>query len=898
MSANAARCTLFTVALLIGLPAWAGAPPVCLDPGDQWSWAHPMPHGHSGQVVRWIPERGEFVAMGDAVLTTTDGVTWTPGHVFAPWMVMDFHWDGSAFVAVAVDVSLYNGKILRSTDLVTWTDVHTGVPGMHGVAWNGTRYVAVGIYGTILTSVDGVSWSEATTGSAASFLGVAWSGSQFAVVGSPSAVMTSSDGLSWTNRTAPEANQSVRNVVWNGSEFVAFGLMSEVWASADGVTWEARSTGAYSSITTGGFANGELFAIGPSVDFTNLYRSVDGMTWSRTIASGWIRAVASNGVVLVGVGESGSAHLAGEGVEWIRSQDPFGDEDIRSLTAHGGLVIAGTSGGVLAKSTDHGMTWEAVPSVDDGWVNEAAWNGSTTSPLLLAVRSSSVMVTADGETWTETAGSFLSGPYWGSNGRFLRQERNGISSSLDGATWDYLIFDSATRYRGMAHAFGMWIAAGADGSISTSTDDGATWTPQVSGTSADLWGVYEHDGSAFVWGQDGTLLESTDGIAWSPVTADAPLPGGIREVISNGSMLLARDYSATFSSDDGRSWNGPITYAAGSVAGIGWDGTSFVSGGRGVASSRDGYRWTPSAERTAFYDLRDVAWNPAGLVAVGLGETLMHSVDGVSWTGVEPPEYVGFSALATDGARFVAVGDGATILSSDDGLVWDDRSPSGGEIISDVTHGDHGFVAVGYSGRILHSIDGVTWEDRVSGTTDGFSLVAWTGQRYVAVTWYGTVVTSLDGVFWQVEPQIIPSFSRASDLVQRGELTVLVGRFRRTWLSSDGGRSWTLGNLGDPFAYPSYVNARLVGTEIVATVGGRVEVSTDGLNWTPHHTLTGQWVEGLTVARDDADQEWLVVVGRHAQIQRIPLTGTCPVIPDPNLVFIDGFEGGDTSAWQ
>jgi hypothetical protein len=159
-------------------------------------------------------------------------------------------------------------------------------------------------------------------------------------------------------------------------------------------------------------------------------------------------------------------------------------------------------------------------------------------------------------------------------------------------------------------------------------------------------------------------------------------------------------------------------------------------------------------------------------------------------------------------------------------------------------------------------------------------------------------VTSLDGVFWQVEPQIIPSFSRASDLVQRGELTVLVGRFRRTWLSSDGGRSWTLGNLGDPFAYPSYVNARLVGTEIVATVGGRVEVSTDGLNWTPHHTLTGQWVEGLTVARDDADQEWLVVVGRHAQIQRIPLTGTCPVIPDPNLVFIDGFEGGDTSAWQ
>ena len=53
-------------------------------------------------MVRWIPERAEFVAMGDAVVTTADGDAWTPGHRFAPWMVVDYAWNPTAGEFLAV----------------------------------------------------------------------------------------------------------------------------------------------------------------------------------------------------------------------------------------------------------------------------------------------------------------------------------------------------------------------------------------------------------------------------------------------------------------------------------------------------------------------------------------------------------------------------------------------------------------------------------------------------------------------------------------------------------------------------------------------------------------------------------------------------------------------------
>ena len=92
------------------------------------------------------------------------------------------------------------GAILHSSDGLAWTDVSGAFgntrPLLEGVAWNGTRFVAVGDrwsaelrsgYGTILHSRDGVAWTEvllADSGIHADTIrGVAWNGTRFSRLG-------------------------------------------------------------------------------------------------------------------------------------------------------------------------------------------------------------------------------------------------------------------------------------------------------------------------------------------------------------------------------------------------------------------------------------------------------------------------------------------------------------------------------------------------------------------------------------------------------------------------------------------------------------------------------------------------------------------------------------------
>lgn len=55
------------------------------------------------------------------------------------------------------------GTILTSLDTITWTQRASTTPyDLWGVAYDGVRYVVVGDEGVILTSGDGVTWAAAT----------------------------------------------------------------------------------------------------------------------------------------------------------------------------------------------------------------------------------------------------------------------------------------------------------------------------------------------------------------------------------------------------------------------------------------------------------------------------------------------------------------------------------------------------------------------------------------------------------------------------------------------------------------------------------------------------------------------------------------------------------------
>ena len=65
-----------------------------------------------------------------------------------------------------------------------------------------TLYVSVGESGTILTSSDGTSWDNRTSGTSKHLKGVTYGNGLFVTVGDKGTILTSSDGTTWTERTS------------------------------------------------------------------------------------------------------------------------------------------------------------------------------------------------------------------------------------------------------------------------------------------------------------------------------------------------------------------------------------------------------------------------------------------------------------------------------------------------------------------------------------------------------------------------------------------------------------------------------------------------------------------------------------------------------------------------
>ena len=151
-------------------------------------------------------------------------------------------WSGSRFVAVD------GSRIWHSADGITWRSHINPIGGGWAVAWNGKRFIVAGSDG-ITYSPDGITWKVARSWE---FLGpdyysisaIAGNGTQTVAVGSfdreyAIAIMYSPDGISWSDATIPDipgpteievggillekkASQ-LREVTTNGSRFVAGG---------------------------------------------------------------------------------------------------------------------------------------------------------------------------------------------------------------------------------------------------------------------------------------------------------------------------------------------------------------------------------------------------------------------------------------------------------------------------------------------------------------------------------------------------------------------------------------------------------------------------------------------------------------------------------------------------
>lgn len=162
------------------------------------------------------------------------------------------------------------------------------------VVWDGTKLVAVGDTGTILTSPDGMDWSPRHLDSRADLVSVVWTGTQFVTVGDSGTIATSADGIAWTIRNR-EPSRKICSITWTGNQLVVAVNDSYTHAtiltSPDGVTWTVRISEQSFLVNSVLWAGNKLLAVGQGCA-TGFARTIRRSTRSRAGAEAarWPRA--------------------------------------------------------------------------------------------------------------------------------------------------------------------------------------------------------------------------------------------------------------------------------------------------------------------------------------------------------------------------------------------------------------------------------------------------------------------------------------------------------------------------------------------------------------------------------------------------------------------------------
>jgi len=110
---------------------------------------------------------GRLVAVGTSggTLVSTDGTTWSPGTISSSAIALGINYVNGQFIAAGT-----SGSIYTSADGLAWITRSSGgnSSNLQNAAYGNGRYVVVGQSGTsgraLLTSTDGVTWSETIAG--------------------------------------------------------------------------------------------------------------------------------------------------------------------------------------------------------------------------------------------------------------------------------------------------------------------------------------------------------------------------------------------------------------------------------------------------------------------------------------------------------------------------------------------------------------------------------------------------------------------------------------------------------------------------------------------------------------------------------------------------------------
>ncbi len=240
---------------------------------------------------------------------------------------------------------------------------------LHGVAWTGANFLAVGDQGTILFSPNGQMWTKHPSGTSRHLLGVACSTAHRVAVGEAGTILLSSAGGSWTAQPSGTLH-TLHTVTWTGTQFVAVGDEGAILTSPEGNIWTVQPSGTSHRLLGIAHSDAQVVVVGAS---GTILTSLDGRTWTAQSSgtSQTLYAIACSGAQFVAVGNNGTLLTSSNGSIWT-VQRPLSQAVFDIVWTGTQFVGVGRGGIIFTSPTGKEWTTSACTFRD---LYGTAWSG-------------------------------------------------------------------------------------------------------------------------------------------------------------------------------------------------------------------------------------------------------------------------------------------------------------------------------------------------------------------------------------------------------------------------------------------------------------------------------------------------------------------------------------------
>ncbi len=268
-------------------------------------------------------------------LVSADGNSWTDirdatGNRDGPKVLRAAAYANDVLVAVGGACAPVCTSRIMTFDGRSWTEINVppGQGRLNGVAYGNGIWVAVGLSGPVLRSVDnGQTWTPTAfagkpNGLRAVAFGAVGGKDMFVAVGEGYTRVRSLDGLNWSDVQAPVGTDGFNALAIAGNVAVAVGggaSGGRRMRSLNGTTWVDDQPGGPALISL--VHDGKFMAYPGSAD-TVVFSSTDGRTWTmqNTTGAGSSVAVGTLGInntkVFISRLAPGTVEVSSDGVAW------------------------------------------------------------------------------------------------------------------------------------------------------------------------------------------------------------------------------------------------------------------------------------------------------------------------------------------------------------------------------------------------------------------------------------------------------------------------------------------------------------------------------------------------------------------------------------------------------